>query len=90
MAVYSLAFAGLLLNTMGSLAQAATVIGKVVKLEGTVYAQDDAAARRDLKMGSDVFEKDTVFTESKSTVTLLFTDKSRFELGPEASLFAGN
>lgn len=68
--------------------ETAPIIGKVTKLKGNAYAQPSAGNRRELKIGSSIFEKDTIFTQDKSSLTVLFEDKTRFELGPESSLEA--
>ncbi|MEM7027017.1 MAG: FecR family protein [Pseudomonadota bacterium] len=63
-------------------------IGKVSKIEGDAYALTDNDVRRSLKLGSDIFEKDKVYTQDKSLITIVFNDKTRFELGPNANLEA--
>ena len=67
---------------------AAEAIGKVTKLEGSAYALSASDDRRDLTVGANIFEKDKVFTEKSSALTILFSDKTRFELGSEANLVA--
>lgn len=68
--------------------ETAPAIGKVTKLDGSAYAELSADDKRDLRIGSSIFEKDTIFTKSKSSLTILFTDKTRFELGSDSSLKA--
>jgi hypothetical protein len=66
----------------------AEVIGKVTKLEGSAYAMSEPGTKRALTIGGSIYEKDKVFTEDDSLVTILFNDKTRFELGPNANLVA--
>lgn len=63
-------------------------IAKVTKLEGSAYALLENDRKRSLKLGSDIFEKDKVFTEDDGIITILFNDKTRFELGPSSNLVA--
>ena len=63
-------------------------IGKITQLKGSAYAELSASNKRDLKLGSSIYEKDTIVTEAKSSLVVLFNDKTRFELGPDASLQA--
>ncbi|MBL1141225.1 MAG: FecR domain-containing protein [Proteobacteria bacterium] len=65
-----------------------SAIGKVIKLDGKASASTATDEKRNLRVGSSIFEKDTVVTEKKSSVTILFNDKTRFEIGPEATLVA--
>lgn len=65
---------------------AENVAGKVIKSSGDVYAQLEAQEKRSLKIGKSIYEKDQIFTEDNASVTLLFSDKTRFELGPESTL----
>lgn len=82
-------FTFLLFMTQSSLLfAAAEAIGKVTKLEGSAYALSASDDRRDLSVGANIFEKDKVFTEQRSALTILFNDKTRFELGAEANLVA--
>ena len=80
----------ILLLIVGSLsmntALAAETIGRVIKLEGNAFAQTGADARRELGLGKKIFEQDTITTDADSLMTILFSDKTRFELGPESSL----
>lgn len=62
------------------------VAGKVLKSKGDVFAQIEGQEKRSLKIGKSIYEKDSVSTEKDSSAILLFTDKTRFELGPEATL----
>ncbi len=68
-------------------ALAADAIGRVTKIEGTAFAQS-ANERRDLGLGDKIFEQDTITTGESSLLNLRFKDKTRFELGPEATLIA--
>lgn len=63
-------------------------IAKVTKLKGSAYAELAADNKRDLKIGASIYEKDKIVTEENSSLTILFNDKTRFELGPESSLHA--
>lgn len=82
-------FTFLLFMTQSSLLfAAAEAIGKVTKLEGSAYALSASDDRRDLSVGANIFEKDKVFTKQRSALTILFNDKTRFELGAEANLVA--
>ena len=65
---------------------AENVVGKATKVKGTVNAQLESQEKRKLSIGKSIFEKDTITTEAESSVTLLFSDETRFELGPESTL----
>lgn len=65
---------------------AENVVGKVIKSNGDVYAQLEEQEKRTLGIGKSIYEKDQIFTEDSASVTLLFSDKTRFELGPESTL----
>ena len=67
-------------------AHAENVAGKVLKSKGDVFAQLEGQEKRKLRIGKKIYEKDKVTTESDSTVTLLFSDKTRFELGADSTL----
>lgn len=60
--------------------------GKVLKSKGNTSAQIEGQEKRPLRIGKPIFVKDKVITEKDSSVTIIFTDKTRFELGPEATL----
>lgn len=81
---------GLLLLVLGSVgmntAYAADAIGRVIKIEGSAYAQLATETRRELRIGAKIFAQDTVNTDSEALLTILFKDKTRFELGPESTL----
>lgn len=66
-----------------------TSIGTVTKVNGSVYAvMEGSNDERNLNIGSNIFEKETVHTKEKSSATIIFNDKTRFELGPKAELEA--
>lgn len=60
--------------------------GKVLKSKGKVSAQIEGQDQRSLRIGKPIFVKDKVITEKDSSVTILFTDKTRFELGPDSTM----
>jgi FecR-like protein len=65
---------------------AENVVGKATKVKGSVHAQIESQDKRKLSIGKSIFEKDLVTTQADSNVTLVFTDDTRFELGPDSSL----
>ncbi len=68
-------------------AVAADAIGRITRIEGSAFAQS-ANDRRDLGLGDKIFEQDTITTGENSLLNIRFKDKTRFELGPEATLIA--
>lgn len=85
-ALNRLFFLPLFILIVNSPAYANDVAGKVLKSKGDVFAQIEGQEKRSLKIGKSIYEKDSVSTEKDSSAILLFTDKTRFELGPEATL----
>jgi hypothetical protein len=71
---------------VSNISYAENIVAKAKKVEGNAYAQLDEQEKRKLSIGKSIFEKDIVTTEESSSVTLIFSDKTRFELGPESSL----
>jgi hypothetical protein len=71
---------------MNSFVYAEDVVGKAIKVSGTVHAKLETQEKRKLSIGKSIFEKDLVTTEKDSSVTLLFSDETRFELGADSSL----
>jgi hypothetical protein len=67
-------------------AQAENIVGKVIKTKGDVYAQLEGQDKRSLSIGKSIYEKDLIATSDNSSVTLLFSDKTRFEIGSESTL----
>jgi len=67
---------------------AATEIGFVKELSGTAFAKLPAEDRRQLSAGDQIYQSDTITTETKSSIKLQLKDDSQFELGPDAKLFA--
>ena len=67
-------------------AQADDAAGKVIKAKGKVFAQIEGQDKRALRIGKPIFVKDNITTEKDSNATLMFTDKTRFELGPGSVL----
>jgi FecR protein len=62
------------------------IVGKATKVKGSVYAKLEEQDKRKLSIGKSVFEKDYISTEKDSSVTLIFNDETRFELGEESAL----
>ncbi len=65
---------------------AENIAGKATKVNGTVHAKLEAQEKRKLSIGKSIFEKDLITTEEDSSITLLFSDETRFELGSDSSL----
>ncbi len=57
-----------------------TVIAKIVLLRGEVKAIQKNNTERKLKLGSSIYEGDTLITETKSYAIIVFNDKSRMTL----------
>ena len=76
----------LLLFSQNTLAN--TEIGLVKELSGTAFAKVPAEDKRQLNKGDQVYQNDTITTESKSSITLKLKDDSLFELGADAKLLA--
>ena len=84
-------FIGLLISLTSfhlTAADNSITIAKITKLEGSAYALSQDNQKRELKVGSAIYEKDKIFTEDDGLITILFNDKTRFELGPNANLVA--
>ena len=79
-------FISVFLLLFNSSAYAEEKAGKVLKSKGKVSAQIEGQDQRSLRLGKPIYVKDKVVTEKDSNATLLFTDKTRFELGPESIL----
>lgn len=67
-------------------ALAADPAGKVIKVTGSVIAEDASCAKRDLARGADVFAADTITTAKDAFTTLRFTDGSVFDMASASSL----
>lgn len=78
----------LILNTNYAFSESAKPIGKILKLSGQAYILNAQNEKRSIRIGSSLYEQDTVFTEGKSSITIFFNDKTRFELGSDSSLKA--
>ncbi|MSR15934.1 MAG: hypothetical protein EXR86_15565 [Gammaproteobacteria bacterium] len=55
---------------------------RVVELEGKVLATTDKGTVRRLGVNTDVYSQEMITTLSGARVLLLFTDRSKYELGP--------
>lgn len=58
----------------------------VSKIDGAAWAVTDDGRRRELRQNMIVFASETVETGDGSTITVKFTDGSRFELGANAAM----
>ncbi len=65
---------------------AATEIGFVEELSGTAFAKLPAEDRRQLSASDQVYQRDVITTETKSSIKLHLKDDTRFELGPDSEL----
>lgn len=61
-------------------------IGQVVLLEGSAKAQSKTGQSRYLRMQSPIYMNDTVTTETKSRIQLMFEDNSLISQGEQARL----
>lgn len=61
---------------------AAEIAGNVDSLKGTAWAQTGDEPARKLSKGDPVYVNDQVRTEKRSSLNILFKDKTKFELGP--------
>ena len=64
---------------------AAESIGKVVTLNGEVFAQS-ASAIRALQTAAPVFQQDVLLTEKDSNLEVLFEDGTRLAQGAESKI----
>ncbi len=81
-------FFSLLLLIPGPLL-AANLAGKVTAMQGSVWARSGDYPERNLHRGDRIYSGDRIRTGSSASVTLLFEDKSRFDLGPSADMVVG-
>jgi len=68
---------------------AANTAGTVTAMEGSVWAQSGDFPERNLHRGDRIYAGERIRTGSGSSVSLLFEDKSRFDLGPSADMVVG-
>jgi len=79
-------FITLLLLLLSSNSFSSELAAHIVETTGYVQAKDSDDKFRDLKIGDIIHAQDTLISNRKSTVTLLFTDGSKFELGPNTTM----
>ncbi len=82
----------LLLCALPLLAGPAAAAGKaarVTELKGTALYKRGDAPFRNLARGDVVIQGDEIRTRRRSALTLEFTDKTRFDLGPESEMVIG-
>jgi len=80
-------FITLALLTILSNASFANVVkesGIIEKINGEAWASQENLPKRTLKEKSVVYENDVIKTAKDTSLTILFKDKSRFDLGPES------
>jgi hypothetical protein len=65
---------------------AADIAAHVVSIEGEVWTQTDNKPRKNLNPGDALYVNDVVNTGTDSSVKLLFTDQSKFDLGENTAL----
>ena len=65
---------------------AADLAGHVDAIKGTAWAQSPGEAPRKLEKGSPFYVGDRVYTESRSSVKLLFEDDTKFFIGAESEM----
>ena len=68
---------------------AANPAGKVTAMQGSVWARSGDYPERNLHRGDRIYSGDRIRTGSGASVTLLFEDKSSFDLGPSADMVVG-
>ena len=79
-------FGLILLFMVPNMVLAADLAGHVDAIKGTVWAQNPGEAPRKLEKGSPFYVGDRVYTESRSTVKLLFEDDTKFFIGAESEM----
>lgn len=65
---------------------AADRIGVIGAANQSVFALDDDKNKRDLKLGDDIFFKETIGTNETGNAQLLFVDRSALTVGPNSSV----
>ena len=65
-------------------AQSSDVVGKVAVSSGNVTALNNGQ-KRQLKISDSIMNNDTILTEDRSSVKLLFSDETVIDLGPKSS-----
>jgi len=76
----------ILLLATSNIPYAAEVAGNVDSLKGTVWAQIGDEPIRQLSKSDPVYANDTIKTEKRSSINVLFKDMTKFELGPDSEL----
>ncbi len=82
----SLFFLMIAMLMLSNISYAENTAGKAIKVSGSVYAKLEDQEKRKLSIGKSIYEKDLITTEDSSSITLIFSDKTRFELGSDSSL----
>jgi hypothetical protein len=70
----------------GKIVLAAEMAGNVDSLKGKAWAQLADEPKRQLGESDPIYVSDIISTEKRSSVNILFKDKTKFELGPESEL----
>ncbi|RME35448.1 MAG: hypothetical protein D6786_01950 [Gammaproteobacteria bacterium] len=70
-------------------AAAASKAAKVTSLKGVALYKRGDAPFRNLAVGDVVLQGDGIRTQRRSALTLEFTDRTRFDLGPESEMVIG-
>jgi len=60
--------------------------GNIENIKGKAWANQPNQPQRALTKGSVIYESDVVKTEKKSSLRILFKDKTKFDLGSESDL----
>mgnify|MGYP003860586323 FL=1 len=79
-------FATLLLLLISFNAFAEDIAAHVVSVEGEAWSEKTNGTRQALKSGDALYVGDSVSTEAKSSLKLLFTDQSKFDLAENTTL----
>jgi FecR protein len=69
-----------------SFANAVKEAGTIITIKGQAWASQPNQTRRTLSEQSVVYENDLIKTGEKSSLKILFTDNTKFDLGPKTDL----
>jgi len=85
--ILPLAAIGLVISfCTGAEALGSSPVGNVIALRGTAVAVDSRGGTRELALKDPVYLQDTVKTEKRSRIQVMFTDNTIASLGPEAEM----
>jgi len=84
--VYLLAFVLLSLSFKSAFADVEIESGSIANIKGTAWANQPNQAQRALSKESVIYENDVVKTGEESSLSIVFKDKTKFDLGSESDL----